>query len=123
MGRLHGEHGQTELVIVFPVAMLIILLLFQTALWFLARSIANDAAQQGARAAAVVGGSTSAGQLAATEDLNQLAGAMLSGASVSASRGDGNAAVTVTGRTESIIPGWSLRVSAAATEPVEEFRP
>lgn len=121
--RLRGERGQTELVIVFPVAMLIILLLLQTALWFLARSIASDAAQDGARAAAVVGGSASAAKTAATVDLSQLAGPMLSGASVFAARNGESAAVTVTGRAESILPGWSLSVSATATEPIEEFHP
>lgn len=123
MTRCSGERGQSELVIVFPVAMLVILLVIQTALWFLARSIANDAAQDGARAAAVVGGSSSSGQTAASEDLSQLAGTMLSGTSVTAVRNGDSAQVTVTGRAESIIPGWSLWVSATAAEPIEEFRP
>lgn len=117
------ERGQTELVIVFPVAMLLVLLLLQAALWFLGRSVAQDAAQDGARAAALLGGSPAAGEQAAKADLAQLAGPMLSSTSVSATRSTGRAQVTVTGRAESLLPGFSLTVSASAAEPTEEFRP
>jgi hypothetical protein len=117
------EAGQVELVIVFPVAMLVILLLVQGALWFLGRSVAADAARDGARAAAVVGGSPAGAVAATRHDLAQLAGPMLSGTSVWATRDAGWARVTVSGRAESIFPGWSLAVSASATAPVEQFRP
>lgn len=117
------ERGQTELVIVFPVAMLLVLLLLQAALWFLGRSVAQDAAQDGARAAALLGGSPAAGEQAAKADLAQLAGPMLSSTSVSATRAAGRAQVTVTGKAESLLPGFSLTVSASAAEPTEEFRP
>ena len=117
------ERGQTELVIVFPVAMLLVLLLLQAALWFLGRSVAQNAAQDGARAAALLGGSPAAGEQAAKADLAQLAGPMLSSTSVSATRAAGRAQVTVTGRAESLLPGFSLTVSASAAEPTEEFRP
>lgn len=121
--RHRGEAGTVELVIVFPVAMLVILLLIQGALWFLGRSIATDAAQDGARAAAVVGGTPASGETTAVNDLHQLAGPMLSNTSVTATRIAGRAQVTVTGRAESILPGLSLTVSATAAQPVEEFRP
>lgn len=123
MTRIADERGQTELVIVFPVAMLVILLVLQTAFWFLARSVAEDAAQDGARAAAVLGGGPSAGQTAAVGDLAQLAGPILSGTAVRSVRDGEYAQVTVSGRAETIVPGWSLSVSATASEPIEEFRP
>lgn len=123
MSSRHDERGVTELVIVFPVAMLLILLLLQAALWFLARSVAQDAAQDGARAAALVGGSPAAGEQAAKADLAQLAGPMLSSTSVSATRSAGRAQVTVSGTAESLLPGFSLTVSASAAEPTEQFRP
>jgi hypothetical protein len=121
--RTSGEQGQTELVIVFPAAMLLILLVLQGALWFVSRSIASDAAQDGARSAAVVGGTAAAGAAVARNDLAQLAGPMLSVTEVSAARTMSHAEVTVTGRAESILPGFSLSVSATATEPTELFRP
>src|SRR5581483_11698996 len=103
MSPRRDERGQTELVIVFPVAMLLVLLLLQAALWFLGRSVAQDAAQDGARAAALLGGSPAAGEQAAKADLAQLAGPMLSSPSVSATRAAGRAQVTVTGRAESLL--------------------
>jgi len=118
-----GEDGQTELVIVFPVAMLLVLILLQAALWFLGRSVAQDAAQDGARAAALLGGGPGAGAQAARADLVQLAGPMLSSTSVSVTETAGRAQVRVSGVAESILPGFSLEVSASAAEPVEEFRP
>jgi hypothetical protein len=108
---------------VFPAAMVLILLVLQGALWFVGRSIAADAAQDGARSAAVVGGSAASGEAAARNDLAQLAGPMLSATAVSAIRSAGNVQVTVTGKAESIIPGFSLSVSATASLPTEVFRP
>jgi Flp pilus assembly protein TadG len=122
MSRCRDQRGQAEIVIIFPVAMLVVLLLLQAALWFLARSIANDAAQDGARAAAIVDGSPSAGRTAAANDLVQLAGSMLTRTSVTADRNGDRAQVTVVGRAESIFPGWSLTVTAVAMQPIEEFR-
>ena len=118
-----GEDGQTELVIVFPVAMLLVLILLQAALWFLGRSVAQDAAQDGARATALLGGGPEAGAQAARDDLIQLAGPMLSSTSVSVTETAGRAQVRVSGAAESILPGFSLEVSASAAEPIEEFRP
>lgn len=125
MFATHGrsQAGQVELVIVFPVVMLVILVLLQAVFWFLGRSVAFDAAQDGVRAAAVVDGSSSAGVAAAKSDLAQLAGPMLSNTTVGAIRNGNRAQVTVTGRAESIVPGWSLIVTASASLPVEIFRP
>lgn len=117
------ERGQVELVIVFPAAILLVLLIVQGALWFLGRSIAADAAQDGARAAAVVSGTTTGGEAAARADLAQLAGPMLTATTVSGSRTASRVVVTVSGHAESILPGFSLAVSATASEPTEAFRP
>ena len=121
--RRHDDSGSVELVIVFPVALMVILLIIQAGLWFLARAAARDAATDGARAAAAVGGTASAGQAAATSALTQLSGPVLTDASVNASRNQVTSGVTVTGRTESILPGLSLPVSATVSVPTESFRP
>lgn len=121
--RASDETGQVELVIVFPVAMLLVLLVVQGALWFLGREVATDAAADGARAAAVVGGTDTSGNEAALTDLRQLGGPTLQGTSVSSTRSAGTVTVTIRGKTESILPGLSLPVSASASEPVERFIP
>jgi len=108
-------------VIVFPVAMLLILFVVQGALWFLGREVATDAAADGARAAAVVGGTDASGEQAAQGDLRQLAGPMLHASTVSATRSGGRVTVTVSGSAESIFPGLSIPVSASAAQPVEQF--
>ena len=117
------EAGQVEVVVVFPVALLLALLLVQGALWYLGWSVAQAAAQEGARAAAVVGGTSAEGQRVAADALAQLAGPLIGSPHVGADRLVGRAVVTVTGTAESIVPGWSLTVTATAADPVERFRP
>ena len=104
-----GEEGQTELVIVFPVAMLLVLILLQAALWFLGRSVAQDAAQDGARAAALLGGGPGAGAQAARDDLVQLAGPMLSSTSVSVTETAGRAQVRYREWRNRSFPDFPLR--------------
>jgi len=121
--RGRGEEGIAEVVIIFPVAMVMILLVVQTGMWFLARAAANDAAADGARAAAVVGGSVAAGQSQAESVLGHLAGHLLVGPSVTVTRSATRAQVAITAHTESILPVFSLPVTASAAAPVEVFRP
>ena len=121
--RRRDDSGSVELVIVFPVALMVILLIIQAGLWFLARASARDAATDGARAAAGVGATAATGQAAARSALAQLSGPVLTDASVSASRNQITSGVTVKGRTESILPGLSLPVSATVSVPTESFRP
>lgn len=112
-----------ELVVVFPVALLLVLLLVQAGLWYLGRSVATAAAQEGARAAAVVGGTSGRGRQVAVQTLTQVAGALLTRTTVTASRTADRSVVSVTGWAEGIVPGWSVEVTASAADPVERFRP
>jgi len=121
--RGRGEEGIAEVVIIFPVAMVMILLVIQTGMWFLSRAAANDAAADGARAAAALGGSVAAGQSQAESVLAHLAGHLLVGPSVTVTRSATRAQVAITAHTESILPVFSLPVSASAAAPVEVFRP
>lgn len=111
------------MVVVFPVALLLVLLLVQGSLWYLGRSVATDAAQQGARSAAVVGGTTDRAQQTASAALAELGGPLLRNTSVSARRTTDRVVVTVRGTAESIVPGWAVVVTATAADPVERFRP
>ena len=121
--RLADERGSVEAVIIFPVAIVIILLLVQGALYFLGRAVAADAAQDGARAAAAYGATANMGSAAATSALRQLAGPLLAVTSVSSTRGVGQAQVSVSAHVETILPGLSIPVNASATSTVEVFRP
>jgi len=112
-----------EVVILLPVVLFVVLLTVQGALWYLARTTAVDAAQDGARAAAVVGGSEAAGRDAARAALHQLAGPLLDSASVETAATPERVTVTVTGRAESILPGLSVTVHASAAQPRERFVP
>ena len=112
-----------ELVIVFPVAMVVILLAIQTGLWFLARSAATDAATDGARAAADLGGTPAIGQTEAGSALAQVAGPALSGTTIAVTQTNTTATVTITGHSESILPGLSLPVAVSVSRPLEVVRP
>lgn len=72
----------SEVVILFPVALALILGIVQGALWAHAGAVAQAAADHGAEAAALLGGSDEAG-VAAAQDFMQNAGAF-SGVTVTA---------------------------------------
>ena len=121
-----GERGSAtlELVVVFPVVLLLIIGGVQGALYYHARSVALAAAQDGARAAAVEGATAGAGQAAAAAFIQATGGdEVLPGAQVDATRTPTTAAVTVTGRALTVlaIPGLSLAVRQSASLPVERI--
>lgn len=113
-----------ELVVVFPVVLLLIIGGVQGALYYHARSVALAAAQEGARAAAAEGATPGAGQAAAAAFIAATGGDdVLPGAQVDATRTPTTAAVTVTGRALTVlaVPGLDLRVAQSATLPVERI--
>src|SRR5687768_18424782 len=97
-----GERGaaSVELVVVFPVVLLLVMTLIQAALWFYARSVALGAAQEGAREGRVQPASTARAQAAAEGFLDQTASDLLTGRDVTVSGSPTSIAVTVTGRSE-----------------------
>jgi Flp pilus assembly protein TadG len=118
------ERGQatTELVVVFPVVMLLVWIAFQFAFVFLANRVALAAAEEGARAARVYSGSAAAGQTRAQRFLSELGSHLLLDPQVQASRGTDTARVVVTGHAQQLVPGMRARVSRAVEGPVERFR-
>jgi Flp pilus assembly protein TadG len=124
--RLPGERGaaSVELAVVFPVVLLLVMTLIQTALWFSARSIALGAAQEGAREGRVQPASTGRAQSAAEGFLDQTAQDLLTGREVTVTGSPSSIAVTVTGSSISLVPGlsgWS--VTQTAVGPVERPTP
>lgn len=121
-----GDRGSVtlELVVVFPVVLLLIIGGIQGALYYHARSVALAAAQEGARAAAVEGATSGTGQAAAAAFIAATGGDdVLPGAQVDATRTPTTATVTVTGRALTVlaIPGVSLDVAQSAALPVERL--
>jgi Flp pilus assembly protein TadG len=112
-----------ELVIVFPVLLLIIFTVVQASLFFYARSLALAAAQEGVRAARAENAHLPDGVTRARAFLTSTAGDSLLTPTVSS---NGSSAtqirIRVTGRSLSVLPGVpGLSVSQEATGPKERF--
>jgi Flp pilus assembly protein TadG len=128
--RLGGDEGATtELVIAAPAFLFMIMLIVQAGLYFHASSIASAAAQEGARAATVQGGSIPEGQQVADDFVQTLAPRLLDDVEVDGRYVDGGELVRMTVRgdvTEVFqLPGVDLDFTVQETSEgvIERFRP
>lgn len=113
-----------ETVVIVPVAMFVILVLVQVALWAHAAQVVQAAAAQGDQVARAYGSTPAAGESAARSFLDRLGGGVVSGVQIAATTSAaGMAEVAVHGHATSILPGFSLPVSARSVGPVQEYRP
>jgi Flp pilus assembly protein TadG len=112
-----------ELVIIFPVLLLIIFTLVQASLYFYARSLALAAAQEGVRAARAENAHLPDGVTRARAFLTSTAGDSLLTPAVSSTGSSATRVrIRVTGRSLSVLPGVpGLSVSQEATGPKERF--
>jgi Flp pilus assembly protein TadG len=113
-----------ELAVTFPMVLLLVMTLIQTALWFHARSLALGAAQEGARDGRVQPASTARAESAAAGFLDQTAADLLTDSTVTVAGSPDTIEVTVTGTSISLLPGlsgWS--VTQTAVGPVERPTP
>jgi Flp pilus assembly protein TadG len=124
MGR-DDESGSaaTELVIIMPAVMLLIMLVVQFALYYHGANVATAAAQDAVRAARVEAGSVGAGRNRADALLTRSGSGTLQGAQVSVSRDGRRVHVEVTGEVASVIPGVHLHITRDADGPIEQFLP
>jgi Flp pilus assembly protein TadG len=124
MGR-DDESGSaaTELVIIMPAVMLLIMLVLQFALYYHGANVATAAAQDAVRAARVEAGSVGAGRNRADALLARSGSGTLEGAQVSVSRDGRRVHVEVTGEVASVIPGVHLHITRDADGPIEQFLP
>ncbi len=120
-----GEHGAAtaELVIATPLLLLLVLLVVQFALWQHAIHIADAAAQEGARAARLEGGTAADGTSHARVFLAQLSPTILVHPDVVARRNADTARVEITGQALTVVPGLRLPVRSVSQGAVEVFRP
>lgn len=112
----------TEVVLVFPTLLVLVMVIVQFGLWYHATGIARAAAEEGARAARVDTGTATAGHDRAELFVHQLAGSLLTDPTVTATRTTDTARVQVSGDVVSLVPFVHLTVTAAAQSPTERFR-
>ena len=119
-----GERGATttELAIVFPVLVAVILAVVQFGVWYHAAAVARAAASEGVRAMLVVDGTEAAGRRRTQEFLDQLGRGVLESPAVSTSRTGDVAVVEVRASAPELLPGLRLAVTARAETPLERFR-
>lgn len=123
--RCRGDSGSasTELVIVMPLLLLLVLASVHVGLWFHARHLVNAAAQEGARAARASGATDSDGHDRAQQILGDLGSNSVTSPAIVVTRSGSSVTVSVTGQAPPVIPGLTMSVSASSTSPIEEFKP
>lgn len=110
-------------VVVLPVVFLLLMVLVQASLWFLARDAALAAARYGADAARVLGARRSDGASAALAFARQAGnGYMLNPVAALTGSSATTVAVSVTAQVPSFVPGLPIHVTETAQAPVESFR-
>jgi hypothetical protein len=114
--------------IVVPVFMLAVMVIVQSALWYLAREAALAAARQGVDAARVPGATAGAGPQAALAFVRDSASGYLLGATASMAGPQASGAgatatiqITVTGHIPTFVPGLVINISQAVQAPAEKF--
>lgn len=111
-----------EMVILFPLALTLIFLAVQGAVYYHGRTVAMASAQQGARDAAAKGATDGEGQEAALAFARRVGGdGVLGSPTVTVDRSEDSVTVTVTGTTLSVIPGWDPEVVQSSTRPLEDY--
>lgn len=120
--RSERASATTELVLVVPGLLFLVLLIFQFALVMHTRNLVGAAAQDGARAARVEGG-TAADARAAAAALLVDSGATIAGPPrIDVVLDDERVRVEVSARVIAVVPGFGLDVDAASSAPVERYR-
>lgn len=122
-GARETGSASLEIVVLFPVVLLLLFTVIQGALWYHARNVASAAASEGLRAGRVETGSADAGRQRAADFLADSGGTdVLTAATVDAAHDGTRVRVRVTGRSIGLLPGVpGPGVDQSATGPVERF--
>ena len=120
--RRDAGSAVVEAVLVIPVAMLLLLLVVQFALWAHAAQVVQVAASEGDRVARTTGGNVAAGQARAESVLSASGSTVTAPGAVGSVGSHDEVTITVTGRAEAVLPWLVLPVSATQIGPVQEFR-
>ena len=121
--REQPERGSVtlEMVLAFPLLMLLILIVAQFTMFYFGSEAAHTAASQAVAVARAQGATSGSGQAQGQAILDQVAGGTLPQRSISVARGAAEATADVAGTVQSLIPGFHLHVSAHAAAPVEAW--
>lgn len=111
----------TQVAVLFPALLMLVMLTVQYGLWFHAKQVANAAAAEATDAAQTPDGTEAAGEAAARSFLD--AAGNLDAVTVSVRRGVTDVVVDVAGRAPNLVPGFAWGVRARAVAPVERFVP
>jgi len=124
LGAVRDDSGMTtlEVAILFPAMLILVFGIAQTALWYMARTAALSAAQQGVNAGRTYGAAPGDGVSAAQDFLAAQVGDILTGGHARIAKSDrGTLRISVTGTSLSLIPGWKISVTQSAQGPKETF--
>lgn len=113
-----GLNNGVQVALLFPVALGILLLTLQWAMLAWGEATALAAAQDGARAAAVIHGSDAAGETVAMAAADN---GSLDSLAVTSDRGPRTTTVTVSGSVSGILPGFSTTIRRTAEMPTERL--
>ncbi len=111
----------TELAVVMPVLIALVLVPFQVGLWWHAHQVAHAAAREAVAAAQAAEATEEQGIRAAEWFLD--AAGNITEPQVSITRTVDTVTVQVTGRAPRLLPGFDWQVTAEAAGPVERFIP
>lgn len=121
VGRRERGSTSIQMVLLLPALFSVMFLGMQGALFYHARTVAIAAAQEGARTAAGLNGTSRGAQDAYAFVADAGGDDVLKAPNISSSRSATTATVTVTGRSLSVIPGWTPAVTQSASVPVERI--
>jgi hypothetical protein len=120
--RAEGGYITTEVVLLTPLLLFLVMLVVQFGLWLHAQHIAQAAADEGLRDARVVSVPLSDAEARAGAFLDQSASSIIEDRSVAIERDGETARIVVTGHAPTVVPGFALPIRAVAAAPVERFR-
>ena len=112
-----------ELVLAAPLALLLVLLGVQSAVWAHAQHVAQAVTGQALAAARVQDGTAARGRAEAAAVLNQVGRRVLLDPRIVVDRSATTARVELSGYAQTVVPGFHLPVHAAADGPVERLTP
>jgi len=112
----------TEVVLLTPVLMFLVMLVVQFGLWLHAQHVAQAAADEGLRQARTMSTPLPEAEARVLRFLDQAASSVIEDRAVAIERDAETARVTVSGKAPAVVPGFGLGIRAVAAAPVERFR-
>jgi Flp pilus assembly protein TadG len=113
----------TELVIVMPLVLLIVMFVIQAGVWMHATHVAQAAATRAANGAAAYESSAATGRDIGSQTLAAIGDGVLKNPQVSVTRTATEVRVEIVGTAATVVPGVTWAVRAVVVRPVERFAP